>query len=77
LQKGREEGRVEGEARGIAKGREEGLRLGELSILLRLVEVKFGAIEDADKERLAQLDHEQITHALSRILTATTLADIL
>jgi len=48
-----------------------------LASLLKLVEMKFGAIEDADKERLAQLDHEQITRALSLILTATTLAEIL
>ncbi|NLN62982.1 MAG: hypothetical protein GX146_08900 [Myxococcales bacterium] len=59
------------------KGREEGLRLGALSSLLKLVEMKFGAISDDDKERLSQLDREQITHALSRILTATTLEEIL
>jgi hypothetical protein len=47
-----------------------------LSSLLKLVEMKFGAIEDADKERLAQFDRDQITHALSRILTATTLEEI-
>ncbi|NLN62416.1 MAG: hypothetical protein GX146_06000 [Myxococcales bacterium] len=80
-EKGREEGRVEGrveglqegEARGIAKGRVE----GALASLLKLVEMKFGAISDDDKERLSQLDHEQITHAFSRILTATTLEEIL
>ncbi|NLN61759.1 MAG: hypothetical protein GX146_02625, partial [Myxococcales bacterium] len=49
----------------------------ELSILLRLVEVKFGAIEDDDKERLSQLNHEQIKRASARILTATTLEDVL
>ncbi|NLN63720.1 MAG: hypothetical protein GX146_12705 [Myxococcales bacterium] len=58
------------------KGREEGLRLGALASLLKLVEMKFGAIADTDKDRLSQLNHEQITHALSRILTATTLADL-
>ncbi|NLN61881.1 MAG: hypothetical protein GX146_03275, partial [Myxococcales bacterium] len=52
-------------------------RLGELSILLRLVEVKFGAIEDDDKERLSQLNHEQIKRASARILTATTFEEIL
>ncbi|NLN61685.1 MAG: hypothetical protein GX146_02240 [Myxococcales bacterium] len=76
-EKGLQEGLQKGEARGIAKGREEGLRLGALSSLLKLVEMKFGAIADADKDRLAQLDHEQITHALSRILTATTFEEIL
>jgi len=63
--------------KGRLEGREEGLRLGALSSLLKLVEMKFGAIEDADKERLAQLNHDQITRALSRILTATTLEEIL
>ncbi len=48
-----------------------------MSSLLKLVEMKFGAISDDDKERLSQLDREQITHALSRILTATTLEEIL
>ncbi|MCK9523889.1 MAG: hypothetical protein M0R76_12735, partial [Proteobacteria bacterium] len=68
-EKGLQEGREE--------GREEGLRLGELSILLRLVEVKFGAISDDDKERLSQLNHEQIIRASARILTATTFEEIL
>ncbi len=92
IAKGREEGREEGEARGIAKGREEGLLKGlqkgeargiakgrvegALSSLLKLVEMKFGTIGEADKERLAQLDSDQVTRALSRILTANTLADI-
>jgi len=48
-----------------------------LASLLKLVEMKFGAISDDDKERLSQFDHEQITRALSLILTATTLAEIL
>ncbi|NLN62938.1 MAG: hypothetical protein GX146_08675 [Myxococcales bacterium] len=76
-----EKGLQEGEARGIAKGREEGreegLRLGALSSLLKLVEMKFGTISDDDQERLSQLDHEQITRALSLILTATTFEEIL
>ncbi len=81
LQEGRVEGLQEGEARGIAKGREEGreegLRLGALAILLRQVEMKFGTLSDTDKTRLSQLNHDQVTRALSLILTATTLADIL
>jgi len=85
IAKGREEGeargiakgREEGEARGIAKGREEGRVEGALTLLLRLVEVKFGAISDDDKVRLLQLDHDQIIRASSRMLTATTLEEIL
>ncbi|NLN61465.1 MAG: hypothetical protein GX146_01105 [Myxococcales bacterium] len=84
IAKGREEGeargiakgREEGEARGIAKGREEGLRLGALSILLRQVEMKFGTLSDTDKTRLSQLNHDQVTCASARILTATTLEEI-
>ncbi|MCK9523199.1 MAG: hypothetical protein M0R76_09175 [Proteobacteria bacterium] len=49
----------------------------ELHALVRQVEMKFGAIEAADKERLSQLNHDQITRALSHILTATTLEEIL
>jgi len=79
-EKGLQEGLQEGEARGIAKGREEGReegrRLGELSILLRLVEMKFGSLEEADKKRLSQLNHDQIIRASARILTATTLEEI-
>jgi len=77
LQKGEARGIAkglqEGEARGIAKGREE----GALSILLRQIEIKFGTIEKADKDRLSQLDHDQIIRASARILTATTLEEIL
>ncbi|MCK9522918.1 MAG: hypothetical protein M0R76_07715, partial [Proteobacteria bacterium] len=62
---------------GLQKGREEGLRLGALSILLRQVEMKFGTLSDTDKTRLSQLNHDQVTRALSRILTATTLEEIL
>ncbi|MCK9523669.1 MAG: hypothetical protein M0R76_11620, partial [Proteobacteria bacterium] len=77
IAKGREEGEARGIAKGLQKGREEGLRLGALSSLLRQVEIKFGAISDDDKERLSQFDHEQITRALSLILTATAFEDIL
>ncbi|MCK9522339.1 MAG: hypothetical protein M0R76_04745, partial [Proteobacteria bacterium] len=76
-EKGRLEGLQEGEARGIAKGREEGRVEGALALLLRQVEIKFGAISDDDKERLSQLDHEQVTRALSLILTATIFEEIL
>ncbi|MCK9522486.1 MAG: Rpn family recombination-promoting nuclease/putative transposase [Proteobacteria bacterium] len=72
LQEGLQKGREEGEALGIAKGRVE----GALASLLKLVEMKFGAIADTDKDHLSQLDHAQITRALSRILTATTPEDL-
>jgi hypothetical protein len=63
--------------KGLQEGREEGREEGALSILLQQAEMKFGAIADADKERLVQLDHEQVTRALSLILTATTFEEIL
>ena len=64
----------------VEHARTEGVileRAIELHALVRQVEMKFGAIEAADKERLSQLNHDQITRALSHILTATTLEEIL
>ena len=63
--------------KGLQEGREEGRVEGALALLLRQVEIKFGAISDDDKERLSQLNHEQIKRASARILTATTLEEIL
>ncbi|NLN62662.1 MAG: transposase, partial [Myxococcales bacterium] len=64
-------------AKGREEGREEGLRLGALAILLRQVEMKFGAISDGDKARLSQFDSDQIIRASARILTATIFEEIL
>jgi hypothetical protein len=39
--------------------------------------MKFGAISDDDKAHLSQFDSDQIIRASARILTATTLEEIL
>jgi predicted transposase YdaD len=64
----REEGRQE--------GREEGRREGEATLLLRLLKLKFGPLEEETRSRVLSADPERLLEWGERILTARHLSDI-
>ena len=65
---------------GIQKGLEEGLsqgiRLGEASILQRLIELKFGTLDDATSQRIQSASQEDLERWSERILTAASLEEL-
>jgi hypothetical protein len=65
-------GRTQGEALGEARGE---LR-GRAATLLRLLEVRFGALDTATAERVAHASAEQLEHWAVAALDAHTLEDV-
>jgi hypothetical protein len=80
-EEGREEGREQGIEQGIEQGREEGLeqgiRRGEAILLLRLIELRFGAADRDVIQRIHEADSETLLRWSDRILTAQSLSDLL
>ena len=62
---------------GIEQGREEGIRRGEATLLLRLIELRFGAADQDVIQRIHEADSETLLHWSDRILTAQSLSELL
>ncbi len=58
------------------EGREEGLREGELAVLRRLLERKFGELPEEAIEKLERADVDLLLSWSDRILSARKLADV-
>ena len=72
-----EKGRAEGEIKGKAAGKAEGLLEGQRGILEKLLQLKFGALSEQSRERIAQLDLQALDAAGERILSATKIEEVL
>ena len=85
LQEGRQEGRQEGLKQGLQEGRQEGrqeglkqgLQEGRQTLLKDLIEHKFGRVDPELENRLEQASMEDLLRWSRRMLTATTLEEIL
>jgi flagellar biosynthesis/type III secretory pathway protein FliH len=81
---GRKEGRKEGEAEGRKLGEVEGRKQGEVAgrkkgeveVLVRLLERKFGPLDEVSRARLAAADSERLLSWAERVLTASRLAEV-
>ena len=73
MEKLKAEGKAEGEAHGLARGRAEGVAEGEAKSLVRLLERRFGPLSDADRERIAEADLDQLDAWIDRVLDAKSL----
>ena len=62
---------------GMREGLERGMQQGELSVLRRLIEKRFGPLPDWADERLAQLSLGELDDLSLRVLDATSLDDLL
>jgi hypothetical protein len=56
--------------------REEGQVVGEATMLTRLLQLKFGSLDDAAREHIAAADAETLLRWADRVLTAKCLSDI-
>jgi len=59
------------------EGREEGRKEGEATLLIRLLENKFGALEAQTRATLFQLDAETLLKYADRLLTAQTIQEVI
>lgn len=62
---------------GIQKRIEQGIRQGEGTLLLRLIELKFGAASEAVIRQVREADADTLLLWSERILTAATLSDVM
>ena len=74
---GRQIGIELGREQGLEQGREEGIRRGEATLLLRLIELRFGAADQDVIRRIHEADSETLLHWSDRILTAQSLSELL
>jgi predicted transposase YdaD len=82
----RKKGKIEGEAKGKPKGKIEGIRKGKIegeiltkqNILLRLLDKKFGYIDEADREKIRNVrDRDRLDRAIDRLLDAKSIEEVL
>lgn len=62
---------------GSSQGRQQGLREGQASILLWLLELRFGEVPEAVKERVKAADLDEIRLWCERVLTAGSVEEVL
>jgi len=73
----RQEAIQEGVKQGVKQGIEQGVKQGESTVLLRLLRQRFGSAVDAHVERrVATASIEQLDTWTTRVLTATSLAEL-
>ncbi|MCP5110895.1 MAG: DUF4351 domain-containing protein [bacterium] len=64
------------EQRGREKGRQEGRQEGESTLLLRLLEARFGPLDSEVRERVQSADTDRLLEWGERILRADRLEDV-
>jgi hypothetical protein len=70
------EGERKGWRKGLQDGRQEGRQEGEAALLLRLMALRFGPLDEALRERVRAADAETLLQWGERILTAATAEDV-
>jgi hypothetical protein len=78
---GREQGLAQGLARGRAQGREQGreqgLAQGQRALVLRLLDRRFGPLDEGTRARVEQAAVQDLERWAEQLLTAATLEDAL
>lgn len=67
----------QGKAEGKAEGKTEGEVSGRAALLLKQLQLKFGAVPDAVRERVHAASIDELDRWGERVLTAATLEDVL
>lgn len=70
-------GEAIGEARGEARGLEKGRQEGEAALLQRLLDRRFGPLDEALRQRIAEADADTLLRWGERIFQAATAEDVL
>ncbi|MEZ4299512.1 MAG: Rpn family recombination-promoting nuclease/putative transposase [Polyangiaceae bacterium] len=77
MAQGIERGMAQGIERGMAQGIERGMAQGERSMLLRLLQARFGPLSAAALARIEQATPAELEQWADRVLAAPSLADVL
>jgi hypothetical protein len=72
----RNEGFRDGRDQGFRDGRDQGFKDGRADMLVNLLELKFGALRDSYRKRIARADVTTLDLWSKRILTAPALDDV-
>lgn len=72
----REKGLKEGIEKGIEKGKKEGIEKGEVTLFLKMAELKYGALPDWAREKVAGANAGMIERWAGKLLSADTLKEI-
>jgi flagellar biosynthesis/type III secretory pathway protein FliH len=75
-QEGRQEGLQEGRQEGLQEGRQKGLQEGQAAMLLRLLEHRFGALNEEQRTVLQAAAPERLMCWSERLFTAQSLDDV-
>ncbi len=76
-EEGMQQGIQQGMQRGMQQGMQEGMQQGEARILARLLHLKFGELPEAAQTQIAQADESTLLEWSERVLTATSLEEVL
>jgi flagellar biosynthesis/type III secretory pathway protein FliH len=71
-----EEWKRQGLQEGIQEGLQQGLQQGEAAIVLRLLERRFGALDETVRQRIQAADAETLLLWGERVLIVQVLADV-
>jgi flagellar biosynthesis/type III secretory pathway protein FliH len=72
-----QQGIQKGMEQGMEKGMEKGVQKGEATLLLRLMELRFGSLDETIRNRLQTADAETLLRWGDRVLSATSAEDAL
>ena len=72
-----EEWKQQGMQKGIELGREKGRQEGEASLLFRLMELRFGNLDETIRNRLQTANAEILLRWGERLLVANSVEDVL
>ena len=72
-----QQGVQKGFKKGIDQGIQQGRQEGEASRLLRLMEHRFGSMDEATRQRLQTADAETLLRWGDRLLSAASAAEVL
>lgn len=70
-------GMQKGLEQGLEQGREQGHRQALLATLRKQLELRFGPLDAADLARLEAADVDSLDRSAERVLTATTVNEVL
>jgi hypothetical protein len=72
----KQEGREEGRKAGRQEGPEEGQKKGEARMLVRLLELRFGPLDETARAKLDGADADTLLRWGERVLTAQALGEV-
>ena len=73
---GFENGKQRGMQHGMQQGMRQGMRQGESTMLFRLLERKFGQVNEEAKQKIEAADSDTLLEWGEKILSASTIDDV-